>query len=45
MTMKTLLREHLPGLMALACAVTVFLAAALEEPAASSPPVATIPSR
>ena len=43
--MKALLRENLPGLMALACAVTVFLAAALEEPDGSSRPVATIHSR
>jgi predicted outer membrane lipoprotein len=39
--MKTLLRENLFGLLALACALTVFLAVALEHPAPSPQRVAT----
>lgn len=43
--MKTLLRANVPGLLALACAVTVFLAAALEEPGLALKPAVAVPAR
>lgn len=42
--MKTILRENLAGLLALACAATVFLASALDAPAAPAPAAAAAPS-
>lgn len=43
--MKTRLRDNLPGLAALACAVAVFLASALEEPVPALTPAVAAPAR
>ena len=43
--MKTRLRDNLSGLAALACAVAVFLAAALEEPVPASKAAVAAPAR